>query len=99
MSGQPVMSMTRPWTRLHFDYCEPVAGKLCLVVAEAFPVSSAISYITIEKLRFLFSQFGLPESVVSDNAAYFVAMSLNSFYTRMELNIQLLPLTTLPPMA
>ena len=77
---------THPWTRLHIDYCGPVAGKLCLVVVdahtkwiEAFPVSSATSYITIEKLRFLFSQFGLPESVVSDNAAYFRSDEFEQF--------------------
>ena len=39
MSGQPVMStscstspmemLTRPWTRLHIDYCGPVAMFSC----------------------------------------------------------------------
>ena len=50
---------TRPWTRLHIDYAGPLCGRMCLVVVdahskwiEAFPVPSATSLATIEKLRF-----------------------------------------------
>ena len=77
---------TRPWTRLHIDYAGPLCGRMCLVVIDAhskwievFPVPSATSLATIEKLRFVFSQFGLPETVVSDNAPYFVSQELESF--------------------
>ena len=77
---------SHPWTRLHIDYCGPLCGKMCLVVVdshskwiEAYPVSTANSTITIEKLRYLFSQFGLPQSLVSDNAPYFVSEEFESF--------------------
>ena len=77
---------SRPWTRLHTDYCGPICGKMVLVVIdshskwmEAFPVYTATSQITIEKLRFLFSQFGLPETIVSDNAAYFLSDEFEGF--------------------
>ena len=47
------------------------------------PVSSSTSTITIEKLRILFSQLGLPETICSDNAAYFVS---NEFELFLKLN-------------
>ena len=59
---------------------------MCLVVVdshskwiEAYPVATATSLITIEKLRYLFSQFGIPQSLVSDNAQYFVSEEFESF--------------------
>ena len=43
----------------------------------------ASSASTIEKLRQVFAQFGLPETVVSDNAAYFTSQEFESY---LELN-------------
>ena len=90
---------TFPWTRLHIDYCGPVAGKLCLVVVdahtkwiEAFPASSATSYITMEKLWFLFSQLVFQNLLYQIMLPIFVVMSLNSFYTKMELTPNFFPL-------
>ena len=80
---------TRPWARLHMDYAGPIAGKMILIVVdahskwiEAYPLSTATSAATIEKLRTMFSQFGLPESLVSDNAAYFTSEELETFVKR-----------------
>ena len=77
---------TRPWTRLHIDYAGPLRGRMILIVVdahskwiEAFPVPSATSSATIEKLRTLFAQFGLPETVVSDNAPYFMSQEFETF--------------------
>ena len=70
----PPAAPLRPWSwptcplpRLHVDYAGPLYGHMFLVVIdahskwiEAFCVSSATSSITIDKLRMLFAQFGLP---------------------------------------
>ena len=67
---------TRRWSKLHMDYAGPFQGNMFLVVIDAlskwietFPVQSATSNITIDKLRRLFAQFGLPEVIVSDNGS------------------------------
>ena len=84
---------SRPWTRLHIDYCGPISGKMVLVVVdshskwiEAFPVYTANSQNTIENLRPLFAQFGLPETIVSDNAAYFLSDEFESFLWQNGIN-------------
>ena len=48
---------------------------------EAFVVTTASS--VTEKLRQVFAQFGLPKTVVSDNAAYFTSQEFESY---LELN-------------
>ena len=62
-----------PWSRLHIDFAGPINNVMLLVVAdahskwiEAFPMSSATSSATIQRLQTLFAQFGLPKTIVSD---------------------------------
>ena len=40
---------------------------------EVYPVRAATSYATIQQLRITFTQFGIPETVVSDNGQCFVS--------------------------
>ena len=77
---------TRPWARLHIDYAGPFEGHMLLIVVdahskwvEAIPTAGSTSHVVIEELRFLFSQFGLPESIVSDNGTCFTSSTFNSF--------------------
>ena len=77
---------TRPWTRLHIDYAGPMEGKMFLIVIdahskwiEAFPVASATALTTIQHLRVLFAQFGVPEVIVSDNGSQFIAAEFQKF--------------------
>ncbi|XP_041347165.1 uncharacterized protein K02A2.6-like, partial [Gigantopelta aegis] len=65
---------TNPWSRIHVDHAGPVLGHTLLIVMDAYskwidamPVNSTSSAETIEKLRHLFSNFGVPDKVVSDN--------------------------------
>ena len=73
---------TGHWERLHIDYAGPdKAGLMYLVTVDAyskylenFPVKKADTKTTIEKLRHLFSTFGLPEHLVSDNGSQFISV-------------------------
>ena len=77
---------TRPWSRLHIDYAGPMDGKMFLVVIDAhskwievFPMSHAIALTTVQHLRQLFAQFGIPDSIVSDNGTQFTAQEFQDF--------------------
>ncbi|KAL1281620.1 hypothetical protein QQF64_000423 [Cirrhinus molitorella] len=49
---------------------------------DVYPVSTASSGITIDCLRKSFSNHGLPEMLVSDNAAYFVSAEFKDFMNK-----------------
>ena len=62
-------------------------GKMCLIIVDAHSkwieaafVPSATSAATIELLRNSFARFGLPSSVVTDNAPYFVSEEIELFF-------------------
>ena len=83
---QPWIWPSQPWSRLHIDYAGPYLGHHYLVVIdahskwiEAYPMSSVTSTSTIEKLRILFAQFGLPNIIVSDNGANFTSAEFQAF--------------------
>ena len=83
---QPWSWPTRPWSRLHVDYAGPIGTKMFLIVIdayskwiEAFPMSTATAFTTIQRLRQLFAQFGIPESLVSDNGPQFAAVEFQDF--------------------
>ena len=84
---QPWKWPTHPWSRLHIDYASPMYGKMCLIIVdthskwiEAAFVSSATSAATIELLCNSFVHFGIPSSVVTDNAPYFVSEEIELFF-------------------
>ena len=85
MSHTP-SSTTRPWTRLHIDFAGPIEGKMLLIIVdshskwiEAFTMKNATSSATIRYLRQVFAQFGVPESIVSDNGTQFVTSEFKEF--------------------
>ncbi|KRZ77842.1 Transposon Tf2-6 polyprotein [Trichinella papuae] len=64
--------------RLHIDFAGPFQGKTFLIVVDAFskwleviPISEMSTRTVIEELRQLFATHGLPNTIVSDNAAQF----------------------------
>ena len=76
----------RPWSRLHLNYALPFHGKMFLVLVDAyskwievFPVQSATSILTIEKLRIAFATHGLPEKIVTDNGSVFTNAEFTEF--------------------
>ena len=77
---------SRPWSRVHIDYAGPFMGKMFLLVIDAYTKwldvhvsSTSSSASTIESLRRSFATYGLPEVVVSDNAANFTSEEFQSF--------------------
>jgi len=76
----------RAWQRVHVDFAGPFKGKMFLIVIDAYSkwpevvvmqCTSAVA--TIEKLRSIFANKGLPEILVSDNGPQFVAAIFGEF--------------------
>jgi len=63
-----------PWERIHVDFAGPLKGKYLLIITDAFSkwieakvTTNLTTETTIAVLDELFTQFGIPVSVVSDN--------------------------------
>ncbi|KAJ0173950.1 hypothetical protein K1T71_010096 [Dendrolimus kikuchii] len=76
----------RPWARLHLDFMGPLGGKTYLVIVDAtskwieiFNVHSTSARYTIDKLCELFSRWGLPKQIVSDNGPQFACKEFKDF--------------------
>ena len=77
---------SRPWQRIHLDFAGPFQGTTFLVVVDAnskwpevFPMTNTTTAKTVEVLRQLFSSYGLPEEVVSDNGPQFISEEFSDF--------------------
>ena len=77
---------SRPWARLHLDFAGPIQVKLFLIMIdahskwiEAVCMSSTASTVVIEELQTVFSSFGLPETIVTDNGSGFTSGEFKEF--------------------
>ena len=77
---------SQPWTRIHIDYMGPFMGKTFFILIDAHSkwidavcTNSPSAIAAIEHLRTVFSQFGIPETIVSDNAACFTGEEFKAF--------------------
>ena len=84
----PWVKPNEPWERIHIDYCD-LFGHMWLIIVcsyskwvEVIKMNSTTSKKTIEELRKLFSQFGLPLVIVSDNGPQFVSKSLKISFNK-----------------
>ncbi len=75
-----------PWCRIHIDFAGPVYGFMLLIIVDAHSkwidvhkMTTTTASATIECLRQTFASQGLPESLVSDNAAVFVGEEFQDF--------------------
>ena len=79
---------SQPWSRIHLDFAGPFKGSMYLVLVDAHskwmdvhPMQSITSAKTIEKLRIIFANHGLPHKVVTDNGPSFTSAEFRDFMT------------------
>ena len=77
---QPWVWPAQPWKRVHLDFAGPFQGAMFLVVIDAYSKWPEVHVMketttgkTIERLRETFSQFELPEQLVTDNGPQFTS--------------------------
>ena len=77
---------SQPWSRIHLDFAGPYLGHSFLVLVDAHSkwidvhmMNSITSSKTIEKLRIVFANHGLPRKVVTDNGSSFTSQEFRSF--------------------
>lgn len=75
-----------PWERVHIDFMGPLYNKYVLIVVdahskwiEAIEMNSMRTGETIKQLRSIFSRFGLPHKLVSDNGTSFKSVEFERF--------------------
>ena len=80
---------SQPWSRLHIDHAGPFHGKLFLIIVDAYSkwievkiVSSTSTEATIAALRPIFTTFGLPQQLVSDNGTGFTSTEFKQFLSQ-----------------
>ena len=77
---------SHPWSHLHVDFAGLVAGRMYLVLVDAYSkypdvvkMNTTTSSATISVLREVFSRQGLPEILVSDNGPQFTSTEFQEF--------------------
>ena len=82
----PWLWLDAPWKRIHVDFAGPFLGKMFLIIIDAHSkwpevimLSSTTAQHTIQTLRSIFSHFGLPEQLISDNGPQFTSYAFAEF--------------------
>ena len=77
---------SRPWERVHLDHAGPMSGWMFLVIVDAhskwmdiYPTRSTGTDATLELLRQSFACWGLPRTIVTDNAQGFMSEEFKLF--------------------
>ena len=80
---------TRPWQRVHIDFAGPFLGSMFFLLIdshskwpEIYPMSTTSVSKTLDILRQIFSSYGLPEQIVSDNGSQFTSEEFAEFTTK-----------------
>ena len=75
-----------PWKRIHVDFAGPFMKEMFLIVVDAHSkwldvvrMSSTTAESTINALRYIFSSYGIPKELVSDNGPQFVSEEFEKF--------------------
>ncbi|KAJ8356082.1 hypothetical protein SKAU_G00188760 [Synaphobranchus kaupii] len=75
-----------PWQRVHVDFAGPLEERMFLVAVDAHSKWPEVAIMrattaekTIERLGEVFSRFGFPEQLVSDNGPQFVSQEFERF--------------------
>ena len=85
----PWIPATKPWERIHIDFCQYNNDNWLIIVDAKSKWVEIInmkkntdSTATIRELRRVFSTFGLPTCVVSDNGPQLVSEEITDFYKK-----------------
>ena len=77
---------SKPWKRIHLDFAGSLRGNYYLILVDAHSkwpkvihMTSTTSSSTIRELRKIFTTFGLPEQLVSDNGPQFASAEFSQF--------------------
>ena len=88
---------TRSFQRIHFDFCQKGSDYFLVAIdshskwIEAQHMTSITTKHTIDQLRLVFSQHGLPEEVVSDNGPQFTSNEFTEFISKNGIKHTLVP--------
>ncbi|UYV63777.1 K02A2.6-like [Cordylochernes scorpioides] len=80
-------SAPTPWYRVHLDFAGPFMNRMFLIVIDSYSkwpeviiMNSTTAGNTIRVLRDLFSRYGIPDQVVTDNDPQFVSEEMKYFF-------------------
>ena len=78
-----------PWKKIHIDFASPFYGRTFLVIVDSYykwpeiiQMRSTTTAATVLQLCKLFSAYGLPEQLVSDNGPQFSSTEFAQFLTK-----------------
>lgn len=78
----------RPWARIYIDFFGPIQGQTYFIVVDAYSkwieaikMKSTTATSVIRVLRELWSRFGIPKQVVSDNGPSYSSAEFKEFLT------------------
>ncbi|KAK2724599.1 hypothetical protein QYM36_001180 [Artemia franciscana] len=84
--NSPWPKVTRAWERVHIDFAGPFYGKIFMIVTETFSrwievvlMNSMSSTASIDALGSIFSRYGFPVTLVSDNQTSFTSAEFTEF--------------------
>lgn len=84
--SRPWAPSEKPWQRLHIDFLGPINNLKFFIIIDStskwieyFKMKNTNAVEVIARLRRLFSQFGLPKQVVSDNGPPFTSEAFKLF--------------------
>ena len=76
----------QPWKQLHLDFAGPFEGQMWLIIVDTcskwpqvIAMTSTTAERTVDILRSLFSRYGIPDQIVTDNGPQFTAEEFNKF--------------------
>ena len=88
---------TRPFQRIHIDFCQKGSDYFLVAIdshskwIEAQHMTTVTTKHTIDQLRLVFAQHGLPEEVVSDNGPQFTSNEFTEFMSKNGIKHTLFP--------
>ena len=84
----PLPWPSKTWSCIHMDYAGPFINHVFLVIIDAgskwiesFLMHLSTSKATIQYLKTLFAQFGIPNIIATDNGSCFVSSKFEDFLT------------------